>query len=86
MAVLTVLPGPVASNLESRARAQVAPGFVSRHIPTGDPAILAKRIERALATGKRRLVYPAVYRIGDYLLGTSSLIASTFGPAPTDAP
>ena len=84
--VLTVLPGPVRSNLESRARAQVKPGLVSRHIPTGDAVALADRIERALATARRRLVYPAFYGLADRLVGTSSWIAANLGPAPTDAP
>lgn len=84
--VLTVLPGPVRSGLESRARAQVAPGLVSRYIPTGDAVVLADRIERALATAKRRLVYPAVYGLADRLVGTSSWLAANLGPAPTDAP
>lgn len=84
--VLTVLPGPVASGLESRARAQVTPGLVTRYIPTGAPLPLARRIARAVITGKKRLVYPAVYGLADRLLGTSSLIATTCGPAPTDVP
>ena len=84
--VLTVLPGPVASDLESRARAQVEPSFVSRHIPTGDAVILADRIERALARGRKRLVYPGFYRLADRLVGTSTWVAATLGPLPTDAP
>jgi short-subunit dehydrogenase len=84
--VLTVLPGPVRSDLESRARAQVAPGFVSRHIPTGDPGVLADRIERALARGCKRLVYPGFYRLANQLVGTSTWLAANIGPAPTDAP
>lgn len=84
--VLTVLPGPVRSGLESRARAQVKPGLVSRCIPTGDAVILAERIERALVTSRRRLVYPAFYGLADRLVGTSSWLAENLGPAPTDAP
>lgn len=84
--VLTVLPGPVRSSLESRGRAQVQPGLVSRHIPTGDAVVLADRIERALASARRRLVYPAFYGLADRLVGTSSWIAENLGPAPTDAP
>ena len=84
--VLTVLPGPVRSGLESRARAQVEPGVVSRHIPTGEAAVLADRIERALATARRRLVYPGFYGLADRLVGTSSWVSENLGPAPTDAP
>ena len=84
--VLTVLPGPVFSGLESRARSQVAPGLVTRYIPTGKPEILAQRIERALQRSQRRLVYPAVYRVADRFSGASGSFAATFGPEPTNAP
>ena len=84
--VLTVLPGPVASRLEARARAQVRPGFASRHIPTGDPETLARRIVQALARGRSRLVYPGVYALADRCLGLSSAFAAAFSPPPTDAP
>lgn len=84
--VVTVLPGPVASALESRARGQVEPGLVSRYIPTGNPAALARKIAQALATGRRRVIYPAVYRIADRFAGTSGRLAAAFGPEPTNSP
>jgi short-subunit dehydrogenase len=84
--VLTVLPGPVFSGLESRARGQVQQGLVSRYIPTGDPSVLADRIERALHSGRKRLVYPTVYAIADRMIGASSSFTATFSPDPTDAP
>lgn len=84
--VLTVLPGPVYSKLEARARAQVRPGVASRHIPTGDAATLAHRIESALARGHRRLVYPAIYGVADRFPGLSSRFTSAFSPDPADEP
>jgi short-subunit dehydrogenase len=82
--VLTVLPGPVHSELESRARSQVHPGFVSNNIPTGNPEELALAIEQALRLGDSRLVYPGIYRVADLFLGASSAIAAAFSPVPTD--
>jgi short-subunit dehydrogenase len=82
--VLTVLPGPVASRLSARARAQVRPGFASRHIPTGDPETLARRIVRALERGRSRLVYPAVYALADRCIGLSSAFTAAFSPPPTE--
>jgi short-subunit dehydrogenase len=84
--VLTVLPGPVYSGLESRARAQVEPGLVSRHVPTGDPRVLAEKIERALRCRRARLVYPTIYALGDRLPGLASALAAALSPEPTDAP
>lgn len=84
--VLTVLPGPVASRLEARARAQVRQGVASRHIPTGDPETLARRIVQALARGRSRLVYPGVYALADRCIGLSSAFTAAFSPPPTDAP
>ncbi|HEY2369466.1 MAG TPA: SDR family NAD(P)-dependent oxidoreductase, partial [Polyangiaceae bacterium] len=46
--VVTVYPGPVASELERRARAQVPATFVSRAIPTGDARGLASAVVRAV--------------------------------------
>jgi short-subunit dehydrogenase len=84
--VLTVLPGPVYSELETRARGQVRPGAMSRHIPTGDAQVLAQRIERALRKRSRRLVYPAVYGVADRFIGLSSRFTAAFSPDPTDGP
>ena len=41
--VLTVYPGPVHSDMEAAARTRFEPSFLTNHIPTGDPAILARR-------------------------------------------
>ncbi len=59
--VLTVYPGPVASELERRARAQVRPSLAARAIPTGDPNALAGAIVRALRHGASRVIYPSLY-------------------------
>lgn len=82
--VLTVLPGPVRSPLERRARGQVHDGLVRRHVPTGEPAEAAAAICAALAQGRRRLIYPRLYTLADRCDGISARISAALGPAPTD--
>lgn len=84
--VLTVLPGPVQSQLEARARAQVPANFAARHLPTGKPSVLAHRIERALQRGSRRLVYPAAYALADRFVGLASCFTAAASPHPNDQP
>jgi short-subunit dehydrogenase len=78
VSVVTVYPGPVASALEAKARAQYGRGFASRFAPTGDPNVLAERIVAALDEKRARVVYPSLYAAG--LLPFASPIALTVGP------
>lgn len=82
--VITVYPGPVASNLESHARGQVAPGFISRNIPTGQPAAIAARIVAAVEQRRARVVYPDVYRAAHQFLGLSGWFTAAFSPQPNE--
>jgi short-subunit dehydrogenase len=86
IAVLTVYPGPVRTPLEARGRTQIRADLFSRHAPVGDPQKLAQRIERALRSGKRRVVYPAIYAVAEELLGLTSRFAGRLSPMPTDDP
>ena len=86
ISVLTVYPGPVRSPLEARARAQLHADELTKNAPVGEPAELARRIERALRDGRRRLVYPAIYYLPDLFVGLASFLARLFSPLPTDAP
>lgn len=83
--VLTVYPGPVASELERRARAQVRPTFAARAIPTGDPNALADAIVRALRHGASRVIYPSIYGAAapsSPWLSIARRFTETFSPAP----
>ena len=84
--VLTVYPGPVYSNLESRARGQVEEGFVSKWIPTGQPGPLADRILTALERKDARVIYPDVYGLANRFTGLSAFITARFSPEPNDHP
>ena len=82
--ILTVYPGPVRSNLESGARAQVTQGFVSRQIPTGNATDLATRIAAALERKSVRVVYPDIYRLAYQFLGVSQWFTARVSPEPIE--
>lgn len=86
ISILTVYPGPVRTPLEAHGRAQIRADLISRSAPVGDPQKLAQRIDRALRTGKRRIVYPAIYAVADELLSVTSRFAGRLSPIPTDEP
>jgi len=82
--VVTVYPGPVASELERRARAQVPATFVSRAIPTGDARGLAAAIVRALQKRSARVIYPPVYQPAAEMLSIARRVTARFSPSPRD--
>jgi 3-hydroxybutyrate dehydrogenase len=81
--VVTVYPGPVASELERKARAQYEPTFLQRNIPTGEPTELAKRVLEAIFRGKSRVIYPSLYTIGWHGGSALAKFALSVGPDPT---
>ncbi|MCC6158618.1 MAG: SDR family NAD(P)-dependent oxidoreductase [Deltaproteobacteria bacterium] len=82
--VVTVFPGPVRTALEQRARSQVRDTRGARLIPTGDPVVLARRIVAACLRGRRWLVYPAIYVLGDRYNRLGAAVTSAFSPAPLE--
>jgi short-subunit dehydrogenase len=80
--VLTVYPGPVRSELERRARAQVPDGLAARMLPTGDPEPLAERIVEAVARGEARVVYPTLYEVANRLPRIAGWVTSQLSPRP----
>lgn len=80
--VLTVYPGAVASELESRARDQYGRALLARLVPTGRPEVLADRIVEALDRRRARVVYPSLYAVG--LFAAASPIALAVGPGAID--
>ncbi len=96
--VLTVYPGPVTSDLESRARAQVAAsrlGWIARWLPTGEADALADWVIAALEgkgkgkgrrkrkSGRARVVYPAVYALAAKALRASRFVSERLSPEPS---
>jgi short-subunit dehydrogenase len=81
--VLTVYPGPVKSNLERGARAQLRPSRISRLMPTGEARAIAQLVVRALDRDEPRVIYPALYALADRALGVASWVTRRFSPMPT---
>lgn len=76
--VVTVYPGAVASPLEARAKEQYGSTWITRLVPTGDPAVLAQKIVDAVDADHARVIYPSAYALG--LLPIASAFALRFGP------
>jgi short-subunit dehydrogenase len=80
--VVTVYPGPIRSELERRARAQVAASLASRAVPTGDPRKLAASIVHAMRKGSRRVIYPPFYESAAGILPIARRFTARFSPMP----
>ena len=78
--VLTVYPGPVATDMETAGRARYEPGGAVDHIPVGDPAKLARLIRRAAERRKARVIYPRLYHLTRWFPGITSWFLATFTP------
>lgn len=63
VSLLVVYPGPVRTALERNAREKLEDRFLVRHLPTGEAAILAKQVDRAVQEGKGILIYPKFYEL-----------------------
>jgi short-subunit dehydrogenase len=80
--VLTVYPGPIASGLERRARAQVRGNWMARNLPVGDADALAARIVQAAERGSPRVVYPTLYVAAHQAIGLTRRITERLSPDP----
>ncbi len=83
--VVTVYPGPVRSNLEKRARAQLEDTWVARWMPMGEAEPLARQMVEACEHGRARVVYPPMYELARRLPGLGSWVTGLLSPRPTDA-
>ncbi len=82
--VLAVYPGPVSTAMEQAARSRLAGGMLERHLPTGTPEVLAKKVREAVSKGLPRLIYPGVYGVSRLARTTSQWFTWKFGPRPRD--
>lgn len=79
--VLTVYPGPVATDLEVYGRSRYERGAIADRLPVGDPAVLARRIRRAAERRSARILYPRFYHLARWFPGITSWFLATFTPA-----
>lgn len=61
--VVTVYPGPVASDMEAAGRAAYEATAASKYTPTGAPDVLARMIANAVEKKRPRVVYPRLYAL-----------------------
>ena len=78
--VVTVYPGPVASAMASAAVAAYEDGATLRHVPTGSPDVLARRIADAVAKRRPRVVYPRMYGVTRHLPNATRWALDAFTP------
>src|SRR4029079_19160062 len=83
--VVTVYPGPVRSELERRARAQLPETILTRWLPTGDAGELAARMVDACDRNLPRVVYPALYDLANRFPAVARRVTGAWSPAPLDA-
>ena len=82
--VVTVYPGPVASDMEAAAReAYVASPAMSR-LPTGKPDELAALVFDAIAKKHPRVIYPKAYALSRYFPSITRRLLDRFSPALKD--
>jgi short-subunit dehydrogenase len=63
ISVLTVYPGPVASDMEAAAREKFSGSSVMRYVPTGTTEELARLVARGVERKQDRIIYPRVYGV-----------------------
>lgn len=78
--VLTVYPGPVASDMEAAAREQFETSSIVDKLPTGTPEGLAALVFDAMHKHKERVVYPKVYGLSRFTRSSSQWFTDRFSP------
>ena len=78
--VVTVYPGPVASEMESAARDKYVLNAAAKYTPTGLPETLAKLIAKAVERKRPRVVYPAFYGLSRHLPNLTRWAIDAFTP------
>lgn len=78
--VLTVYPGPVASDMETAAREQFKQSSLVDSLPTGTPEGLSTLVFDAMIKRKPRVVYPKVYGLSRFTRSSSQWFTDKFSP------
>ena len=80
ISVLTVYPGPVASDMELAARQKFTATATTRYVPTGTPVELARLIANGVERKTDRIIYPKVYGLSRHLPNVSRWLTDRFTP------
>lgn len=80
--VLTVYPGPVHTPLAEAALDVYERATLATRAPTGTAPVLARKIRRAAARRRARVIYPAIYRTTWWFEGLSRWFTDRFAPEP----
>lgn len=78
--VVTVYPGPVTSAMEAAGRAAYEENAGSKYAPTGDPAVLARLVARAVDKKRPRVVYPGIYGLARHFPNVTRWALDTLTP------
>lgn len=78
--VVTVYPGPVATDMEKAARSNLQEGLLTRSIPMGSPDGLARLVKDAVRKQQGVLTYPRVYGAARVARWTSQWLTYRFAP------
>jgi short-subunit dehydrogenase len=78
--IVTVYPGPVASDLEVAGRAAYEETASSKYAPTGSAEVLARMIAAAVAKKRARVVYPRLYALSRHFPNMTRWALDAFTP------
>ena len=84
--VVTVYPGPVESAMEAAAREHYESSGTVDRLPTGKPAILARKIADAVESRRPRVIYPWVYRLTRHFPNLTRWLTDAMTPRLRGAP
>jgi short-subunit dehydrogenase len=83
--VLTVYPGPVASDMAAAAQEKLAATVTAKYAPQGNTKELAKLIADGVERKVARIIYPRVYGISRHLPNVSRWLTDRLMPAMKDS-
>lgn len=80
--VLTVYPGPVDTPMARAAYDAIPPTGMVKALPQGEPAVLARRIRRAVERRVARVIYPRAYALVRHTPAITRAMLDAFTPVP----
>jgi short-subunit dehydrogenase len=78
--IVTVYPGPVASDMEAAGRLAYEATAAAKHTPTGSPDVLARLIANAVENKRPRVIYPRVYAMSRHFPNITRWLVDALTP------